>query len=210
MRHLLLLLVSCAIGRHTAAQDSILLMNGQIIQARVLGQSTLEVRYQEFGKNGKVKERTEPTESVFSVTDSLGRERIWYFYDTIFGNTLPVDRMRWFLKGEQDGRAGYKPFWPVLGGFVFGAGTTIALNLEVNSLFLPPLYSAAMILPRVHVTRGSITDPVMEGDQDYAWGYARVGRTKRVVRSLASTFAGIVVGVAVRQLVINPNLEGYD
>lgn len=185
-------------------------MNGQIIQARVLGQSTLEVRYQEFGKNGKVKERTEPTESVFSVTDSLGRERIWYFYDTIFGNTLPVDRMRWFLKGEQDGRAGYKPFWPVLGGFVFGAGTTIALNLEVNSLFLPPLYSAAMILPRVHVTRGSITDPVMEGDQDYAWGYARVGRTKRVVRSLASTFAGIVVGVAVRQLVINPNLEGYD
>ena len=60
------------------------------------------------------------------------------------------------------------------------------------------------------MTRGSITDPVMEGDEDYAWGYAKVGRSKRVVRCLLSTFAGVVVGVAVRQLVINPNLEGYD
>ncbi|MEO8591528.1 MAG: hypothetical protein ABI432_19260 [Flavobacteriales bacterium] len=210
MRYLLLLLALCAIGRHAAAQDRILLMNGEIIETHVLGQSTLEIRYLELGKNGRTKERSEPTEGVFAVTDSLGRERIWYFYDTVFGNTLPVDRMRWFIKGEQDARAGYKPIWPMIGGFVFGAGMTIGLNLEVNSLFLPPLYSAVMILPRVHVTRGSITDPVMEGDDDYAWGYAKVGKSKRVVKSLISTFAGVAVGLVVRQVFINPNQEGYD
>ncbi len=210
MRHLLLLLVLCASSRGASAQDRIILMNGEIINTHVLGQSTLEIRYQEFGKNGKVKERAEPTETVFSVIDSLGKERIWYFYDTVFGNSLSVDRMRWYINGERDARAGYKPILPMIGGFVFGAGASIAANLEVNSLFLPPLYSAVMILPRVHVTRGSITDPVMEGDEDYAWGYAKVGRSKRVVRCLLSTFAGVVVGVAVRQLVINPNLEGYD
>lgn len=190
--------------------DRILLMNGQIIETRVLGQSTLEVRYLEFGKNGRSKETSEPTEHVFSVTDSLGKERVWYFQDTVFGNDMSIQEMRYFIKGEQDARSGYKPRWAVIGGFVVGAGTTIALNLEVNSLFLPPLYAGAMILPRVHVTRGSISDPYMEGEENYAYGYAKVGRSKRVVRSLVSTALGIVVGVAVRQLVINPNLEGYD
>lgn len=190
-------------------QDSILLMNGQVIPAKVIAQSTLEVRYEEFGKNGRAKTRAEATENIFSVTDSLGRERIWYFHDTLFGNDLTVDQMRYYIKGEQDARAGYRPIWPMVGGFVAGAGLTIGLNLEMNSLIVPPVYAAAMALPRVHVTPGSVRDPYMEGEDNYAYGYARTGRSKRVVRSLLSTFAGVAVGLAVRQLVINPNLEGY-
>lgn len=198
-----------ALSAELVAQDSILLMNGQVIPAKVIAQSTLEVRYKEFGKNGRVKERSEPTENIFSVTDSLGRERIWYFHDTLFGNDLTVDQMRYYIKGEQDARLGYKPFWPMLGGFVAGAGLTIGLNLEMNSMLLPPIYAGAMALPRVHVTPGSVRDPYMEGEDNYAMGYARVGRGKRVVRTLLSTAAGVAVGLAVRQLVINPNLEGY-
>jgi hypothetical protein len=96
-----------------------------------------------------------------------------------------------------------------VGGFLFGAGTTIAANLEVNAFFLPPIYAGAMLLPRVNVTPGSIRDPLMEGNDHYAYGYARVGKTKRVVRGLLSTFAGVAVGLAVRQFIINPNLDGY-
>ena len=191
------------------AQDSILLMNGRVLTGKVLGQSTLEVRYLGLGKHGSTKERSEPTEDVFSVTDSLGRERVWYFYDTIFGNDMTVDQMRHFIKGQADARDGYRPTWTTVGGFLFGAGTTIAANLEMNAFFLPPLYAAVMTLPRVNVTAGSIRDPYMDGNEDYAYGYARVGRTKRLVRGLLSTFAGIGVGLAVRQLIINPNLEGY-
>jgi hypothetical protein len=189
-----------------AAQDRILLMSGHTIDAKVLGQSTLEIRYLDEKSSGRIVERREPTENVFSVTDSLGNERIWYFHDTIFGNDMTVQQMRWFIKGEQDARSGYKPIWPVVGGFVLGAGLTIGLNLEVNSLALPPLYAGIMALPRVHVTPGSITDPLMEGDEYYAYGYAKVGRGRRVVRSLISTFAGVAVGLAVRQLIINPSL----
>lgn len=210
-----ILLLAYLLAGSLAAQtpfrpDHILLMNGEVIDTRVLGQSTLEVRYLEFGKNGREKEVAEPTESVFSVTDSLGRERIWYFVDTVFGNDMTIDEMRSFIKGEQDARTGYKPRWTVWGGFVLGAGATIAADLEVNALFLPPLYAATMILPRVHVTPGSIKDPVMEGNEHYAYGYAKVGKSKRVVRSLLSTFAGIAVGIAVRQFIIDPNLEGYN
>ncbi len=186
--------------------DRILLMNGQFIDARVLGQSTLEIRYLADTRKG-LQERAEPTEGVFSVTDTLGRERIWYFFDTIFGNDLTVEQMRWFIKGEQDARKGYRPFWPMVGGFVTGAGLTIGLDLEVNSLLIPPVYAAAMTLPRVHVTRGSITDPLMEGDEFYALGYAKVGRSKRVVRTLISTAAGVAIGIFVRQVIINPNLS---
>ncbi len=214
MRPIFLLFILLGAGRSLAQTpfypDHILLMNGEIIDTRVLGQSTLEIRYLEFGKNGRTKERAEPTESVFSVTDSLGRERVWYFVDTVFGNDMSLDEMRCFIKGEQDARSGYKPRWAMWGGFAFGAGATIAANLEMNSLFLPPLYAATMILPRVHVTRGSLTDPTMEGNEDYAYGYSKVGKSKRVIRSLISTAAGVAVGLAVRQLIINPNLEGYD
>lgn len=186
------------------AQDRILLMNGQVIQGKVLGQSTLEIRYLMDSRRG-LRERAEPTESVFSVTDTLGRERVWYFYDTVFGNDMTEQQMRWFIKGEQDARKGYKPFWPMVGGFVAGAGLTIALDLEVNSLLIPPLFAASMALPRVHVTRGSITDPLMDGDEFYAYGYAKVGRTKRVLRTLLSSAVGIAAGIAVNQLVIAPN-----
>lgn len=209
MRPCLLSLLLALLAHLGAAQDSILLMNGTVINAKVLGQSTLEVRYTEFGKRGQARERQEPTSDVFSVTDSLGRERIWYFYDTIFGNDLTVEQMRWFIKGEQDARDGHKPTWYTVGGFLFGAGTTIAANLEMNAFFLPPIYAGAMLLPRVNVTPGSLRDPLMEGNDHYAYGYARVGKTKRVVRGLLSTFAGVAVGLAVRQFVINPNLEGY-
>jgi hypothetical protein len=204
-RLVLLLLLFIPFGMAAQRTDRILLMNGQVIEAKVLGQSTLEIRYLTETRKG-VKERTEPTESVFSVTDTLGRERIWYFYDTVFGNDMTVDQMRWFIKGEQDARKGYKPFWPMLGGFVVGAGLTMGFDLEVTSLLIPPLFSASMALPRVHVTRGSITDPLMEGDEYYAYGYAKTGRSKRVVKTLITSAAGVAFGLAMRQLVINPNL----
>lgn len=216
MMRLLILLLAMASALLSRAQiatfkpDRVLLMNGQIIETRVLGQSTFEVRYLEFGRKGKQKERAEPTENVFSVTDTLGKEKVWYFQDTVFGNELSVQETRWFIKGEQDAIAGYKPRIAIWGGFLLGAGASIALNLEVNALFLPPLYAGAMALPRVHVTRGSLSDPYLDGEPNYAYGYAKVGRTKRVIRSLVSTAVGIAVGVGVRQFIINPNLEGYD
>jgi hypothetical protein len=45
----------------------------------------------------------------------------------------------------------------------------------------------------------------MEGDEYYATGYSAVGRPKRVVNSLLSTTVGVVAGLLVRQLIINPN-----
>jgi hypothetical protein len=129
---------------------------------------------------------------------------VWYFYDPAFGNDLTVDQMRWYIKGEQDARIGYKPRAAVWGGFLLGAGLVIALDLEVNSLLIPPAYAGLMAWPRVHVTPGSVRDPLMEGDNYYATGYSAVGRPKRVVRSLMSTTAGIIVGLLVNQLIIDP------
>lgn len=186
------------------AQDRINLMNGQILEGKVLGQSSLEIRYQ-VRKGDRLIEREEPNESVFSVTDSLGREKVWYFMDTVFGNDLTVPQMRWYLNGERDARKGYRPWVPMAGGFVLGAGMVIAMDLEVNSLIIPPAYAGLMSWPRVNVTRGSITDPSMEGDPNYAMGYSAVARPKRVIHSLISTALGVGVGLFVRQVIINPN-----
>lgn len=191
----------------TKGQNYIHLMNGQIIETpRLLGQSTLEVRYLEKKKDRLI-ERAEPTESVFSVVDSLKREKIWYFQDTLFGNDFTVDQMRFYIKGEQDARAGYKPIWPMIGGFAGSAGLVIGLDLEVMAIPIPLVYAGLMSFPRVHVTKGSLTDPLLEGDDYYAYGYGRAGKGKRVMKCLWSSLAGVAVGLAVRQLIINPNQD---
>jgi hypothetical protein len=97
----------------------------------------------------------------------------------------------------------------VLGGFLLGAGLTAGFDLEVNSLMLPPVYAGLMALPRVYITPRSLRDPHLEGNEFYALGYARVGRTKRVVRSLWSTFAGVALGIALREFIIDP-AQGLD
>ncbi len=205
MRHpLILLSLLMLLPLFVTAQDKINLMNGQVVEAKVLGQSSLEVRYQ-VRKKDRLIERTEPTEGVFSVTDSLGHEKVWYFMDSVFGNELTVPQMRRYLVGEEDARAGYRPLVPMLGGFLLGAGAVIALDLEVNSLILPPAYAALMAWPRVNVTRHSIRDPGNEGDPYYAMGYSASARPKRVVRCLLSTTLGVGVGLAIRQFIINPN-----
>ena len=188
------------------AQDKINLMNGQVLDGKVIGQSTLEIRYL-VPRKQKLVERSEPTSGVFSVTDSLGQEKVWYFKDTLFGNDYTIPEMRWFMNGERDARKGYKPILPMLGGFMLGAGLTMALDLEVNSLIIPPVYAGFMAWPRVYVTRGSISDPNMEGDPVYATGYSAAGRPKRVVRSLLSTAVGVVFGLAMNRFVIYPALN---
>ena len=199
----ILLLVPLLVGLSAVhAQDKINLMNGQVLDGKVIGQSSLEIRYLAPGRH--TKERSEPTSGVFSVTDSLGHEKVWYFMDTLFGNTYTIPQMRWFMKGERDARQGYKPWGPMIGGFALGAGLTMAMDLEVNSLIIPPVYAGFMAWPRVYVTRGSITDPNMEGDPIYATGYSAVGRPKRVVRSLLSSAVGVLVGLAMNRYVIDP------
>lgn len=209
MRLVLLSSVCFACVTGLFGQDHILLMNGETIDAKVLGQSTLEVRYALITK-GKVKERAEPTENVFSVTDSLKVEKLWYFQDSLFGNDFSVQEMRHYIRGEQDARKGYKPIIPMIGGFVAGAGLVIGLDMEFMALLIPPVYGGAMALPRVHVTRGSITNPLMDGDNFYAYGYARAGKNKRIIRSLLSSAVGVAVGLGLNQFVIKPNQEQVD
>jgi len=202
MRIILFFLLLMA-GYGVQAQDTINLMNGQLLSGKVIGQSTMEIRYL-VPRRGKMVERTEPTDGVFSVTDSLGHEKVWYFKDTLFGNTYTVPEMRWYIKGERDARLGYKPIVPILGGFALGAGLTMAMNLQVNSLLIPPIYAGAMAWPRVYVTRGSITDPNMDGDPVYATGYSAAGRPKRVINCLLSSAVGVLVGLAMNRYVIYP------
>ena len=69
MRIILFLLLLASVSG-VRAQDTINLMNGQLLSGKVIGQSTMEIRYL-VPRRGKLVERTEPTDGVFSVTDSL-------------------------------------------------------------------------------------------------------------------------------------------
>lgn len=194
---LLLAVFSCS------AQDKINLMNGSSLDGRVIGASSLSIRYQFVKKSGKMKLDEVPTERVFSTVDSTGKETVWYFQDMMLGNEYSIEEMRWFLKGQQDARDGYKSPWATWGGFALSAGLVIGLDMEVNSLFIPPVWTGIVALPRVNVTRGSLRDPGMEGNELYAYGYAGVGRTKRVLRGLVGSFAGVAVGLLTRQVINN-------
>lgn len=60
------------------------------------------------------------------------------------------------MAGERDARKGYKPWGPMIGGFLLGAGTVIAMDLGVETTDHSTAYAGLMAWPRVNVTRGSI------------------------------------------------------
>ena len=200
---LLLALLFAPLFTVAQQKDKINLMNGVVLDGRVTSASTLSINYQFVKKSGKVKLTELPTDRVFSVFDSTGKETVWYYQDMMLGNDLSVDEMRWFINGQRDARAGYKSPWATWGGFALGAGLVIGLDLEVNSLLIPPLWTGLAALPRVNVTPGSISDPAMEGNEYYAFGYASVGRSKRVLRGLVGSFVGVAVGLLTRQVINN-------
>jgi len=99
------------------AQDTILLVNGKMLEKNIL-----EINDEYISvKRKKTSIRRIQTASVFSVKYNDGKEKILYKMDLNSGFTLSTNDMQSFVFGEKWGRQNYKAPWATVFGFIAGA-----------------------------------------------------------------------------------------
>ncbi len=187
----------------------VLRMSGDVIDGRLLSvegtEITLEVEKTTLSgkpKKDKFKEVSIHKSEVFSITFNTG-EWVLYAPDEMLGDDLLVDQMRIYIAGEQDARDLYNPLPTVLVGVVVGAGAAILASGGLILTILPPLaYAAAQFIPIMKIEEKTIRNPAHRFNEDYAAGYERVARSRKVLGGLKGSALGMVAGVAVYYLVL--------
>src|ERR1043165_6272841 len=103
---LAVLVVVCRFESYSQKKDTIILMNGNIVVAQVLDTLLGAVTIPDDKKAGR-KIHYE-YEELYMVHYSTGIKDYYYSQDTLRGNYFTRDEMMMFLRGEQDGRKGFK------------------------------------------------------------------------------------------------------
>ena len=180
--------------------DTLLLVNGDIIIASITDTTKGEVSY----KNPKAgrKDLSIENERIFSIKNSKS-ETVYYKLDSVEGNDLTVDEMRYYIKGEQDAQKGFKArgaFWcNVLIGAASGA----------TGHFLCPIppfaFTALTGLPQVKIDHSTVSNLEYLKHDTYVMGYERIARGKRRTKSLLGGGIGLVAGLATFWAVLQPN-----
>jgi hypothetical protein len=141
-------------------------------------------------KTKKIK--TVDSDRIFSITNSKG-ESLIYNYDTLDGNEMTVDEMRYFIRGQQDARKVIKGWGGMSANFLLslGAGATGSFLTPV----VPFAVAGLLGLPSVKTKKGSVSNPEYLSHDAYLEGYEREGKRKRKVKSLLGGTVGLVLGL---------------
>lgn len=185
---LLVLLVNSMFSQER--KDTILLQNGDIISGKVIQLTDDDLIVKESEK--VVQEFKIDRERIFSYTDASG-EHVLYAYDTLIGNDFTIEEMRYFIRGEQDGRKGFKARPAFYTNLVIGAAGGIT-----GSFFFPiPAFAFAILvgIPKVKIKKSTIRNLDDLNHPPYIMGYERMARRNRKIQALVGGGIGLVAGL---------------
>jgi hypothetical protein len=143
-------------------------------------------------------------EEVFSLTDSNGKEKLFYFYEENIGNYYQVDEMRMFINGEKDARKYYKAKTAFWGGVGFGAVGSYVSGLGVATIATPVVWTLGTLIPTLKIKGKWISDVKYKQHESYKAGFEKTARTKNILRGLLGSTIGMVSGALIYGL-INPD-----
>jgi hypothetical protein len=188
---LLLFLFSLVTARsQVQAQDTIFLMNGQVVAEKVIDTTLGAVTIYHPGKHGK-KIHYE-WDQLYMVRYASGYKRYYYVQDSTINNWFTRDEMWMYMKGEKDARKGFKAR-----GSLIGAGIAGLLGGMSGTLWGPVApygYMALSGMPKVRIRHSTVSNPRYLESDAYILGYERVARQKRKIRSLIGGTAGLLLG----------------
>lgn len=175
-----------------SAQYSILLLNGrqkQISKYELRGPDLVYRKPDD--KAGKAHKMDRY--SVYSVTDSLGKEDLVYNpIDTT--EDLSAERMRIFIKGEQYASKNYKaPFGVKAESFAVGFGAGL---LTIYGTPIPFLNAAVLQRFTPPVTHGLPDEPAEINSIDFQEGFQYKARKRKIEQSLIWGGIGFGIGFA--------------
>jgi hypothetical protein len=182
--------------------DTVLLMNGSKIAGVVGDTSNHHFKVTYLKKSGKSKTISLEEDLVFSILYKDGHEQVVYQQDTATGNYFTAEETRFFIYGEQDAEKNYHCPGVVISSFAIGVG---GAYLGSFLSFIPPFaYSGLLLIPKIKIKYKTVSNPVYLNYDTYVLGYEKVGRRKKLFRSLISGISGMAIGFAGFQLLL-PN-----
>lgn len=170
--------------------DTIYLMNGHIVNEKVLDTAGNTVTIRHPRKQGKT--IIYDWEQLYLVSYVDGAKRYYYQKDSTINNWFTREEMWLYMKGESDARKGFKAR-----GSLIGAGM-IGLLGGLTGTFWAPVapysFMAFSGLPRVRIRHRTVSNINYLKCDAYILGYERVARQKRKLRSLIGGTIGLAAG----------------
>jgi len=173
-------------------KDTIILMNGNVVVERVI--DTLLGAVTIYHPTKPEKKIHYEYDDLYVILYGNGNKRYYYRQDTARYQWFTRDEMHFFIKGEQDGRKGFKA-----NGSLIGAGLFGFIGGASGSFFAPILpygYMALSGAPKVRIRHNTISNPNYIDHDPYILGYERSARYKRKLKSLLGGTVGLLAGYA--------------
>ncbi len=185
---LMVLLVNTCFSQ--AKKDTILLLNGDILTGTIMEMTVDNFTIKESEKAKRL--YVIDNDRIFSYIDHSG-EHFLYVYDTLSGNDFTIAEMRYFLRGERDGKKGFKARPAFYTNLLIGA----AGGLSGSFLFPVPAFTFVILtgLPKVKIRKSTVTNPEDLNHIPYIIGYERTARRNRKIQSLIGGGIGILAGL---------------
>lgn len=192
---LLLLICSCIVPVYsqTESQDTIFLMNGQVVGEKVIDTLLGAVTILNPVKPNK-KIHYELSQ-LYMVKFSNGVKRFYYSQDSSIYNYFTRDEMWMYMKGEADARKGFKAR-----GSLIGAGIAGLIGGMTGTFWAPVApygYMALVGIPKVRIRANTISNPNYVDSDGYILGYERVARHKRRIQAVIGGSIGLVLGYTI-------------
>lgn len=170
------------------AQDTVLLLNGDVLKGKVSADMGDFYRIDILSRN-KFQTVAVDKLDIFSILEQGKPEKVIYKVDSTQGNDFTVSQMRDFMQGERQARLRYKPVLPMIGGVLIGAaGPAIGFwGLALAPVYLGSLAMRKPLPPEKVPESLKIADP-----EFFTMGYGHTARRVKIQRAAIAALGGLV------------------
>ena len=173
-----------------ASQDTIYLMNGQVVGEKII--DTILGAVTIINPKKPNKKIHYEWDQLFMIRFANGDKRYYYQQDSALSNWFSRDEMWMYMKGENDARRGFKAR-----GALVGAGIAGVIGGMTGTFFGPVApygFMSLSGLTKIKIKHNTISNPAFVESDAYILGYERVARQRRKIKSVIGGTVGLAIG----------------
>jgi hypothetical protein len=178
------------VSSQTKVQDTIYLMNGQVVGEKVI--DTILGAITIINPKKTNKKIHYEWDQIFMVRYANGDKRYYYQQDSLLSNWFSRDEMWMYMKGENDARKGFKAKGAMIGAGI--AGIVGGMTGTFWGPIAPYGFMALSGLPKIKIKHNTISNPAYVESDAYILGYERVARQRRKIKSVIGGTVGLIIG----------------
>lgn len=172
--------------------DTIYLMGGEKLSARVIDTTFALVTYQLPSSKKPDKIRNFEKDDIFCIRYKDGTHFYYYSQDTLRGDWFTREEMWLFTQGERDAAKKFTPQTTlILSGII---GFTGGITGMYVAPALPLTFFLVSDITKIKIKHHTISNPELLQHDAYILGYQKVARSKRKIYSIIGGISGLALG----------------